>query len=131
MTASGSLPPIKRQSTTRALAALALLFNLLAHLSPLGMPAVERGGIEVCTAYGLTVIPADKSAPAPDPDHHERVKQCPVCAVHAAALLAPPMVALPLSVPHPRGLQPAERSSPLASLATGFDHLSRAPPVIS
>lgn len=131
MTTGTGVRSFQRLPAARLLAAVALVLNLLVHLSPLWVPAVERGGIEICTAYGLTVIPAGSEAPAGQRNGDGAAKACPFCSVHAAALLTPPTVGLPQT----DAAATVDLSPPTESLATslaaGFGHQSRAPPVLA
>ncbi len=108
-----------------------LLRAFLVGLSPLWVPAAERGGIEVCTAYGLQVIPADLPSSGSRADKTKPKGDCPLCRIQASVLLVPSDGSLP-TVGHGVAvsllLAPART---IAGLFVGFDHFSRAPPALS
>lgn len=127
----GLLHAVRRHPVTRLSALFALLTYLLAGLSPLWVPAIERSGIEICTAGGLQVVPGDLPYPDTPAGQKSAKRTCPLCTIHAAYLLPPaeraiaPLGRAPSAVVHP------DPAATFAGLFAGFDHLSRAPPVLS
>lgn len=130
-TRHGLLRDVRRHPACTSGAVLGLFVYLLIGLGPLWVPAVQRVGLEVCTANGLEVtavslpssgVPAGKTKPKAD---------CPLCRIQTAVLLLPPDGSLaPVDRSASRRLRPA----PVATVAgpfAGFDHLSRAPPARS
>jgi Protein of unknown function (DUF2946). len=130
-TRGGYLRSVTASSLARLVATLAFAVNLLVHLSPLWVPAVERGGIEVCAAYGLTVIPDGTAMPGRAHDQHTRLKTCPLCAVYAATLLVPTAAPLPWDGSRLDTPRTPDRSATHTARAAGLDHLSRAPPSVA
>lgn len=131
MTPPRTLLAAGEDATARLLVLLALLANLLVHLSPLWVPAVERSGAEICTAHGLVVVPNPGAVPAGQQEHQQRVKFCPFCAVHAAVALASTAALLPFIDAWHAAPLPYERSCVTTARVAGFDRLPRAPPLLS
>jgi Protein of unknown function (DUF2946). len=127
----GLLSAVGRHPVARASAVLALFVYVLVGLSPLWVPAAARGGIEICTAYGLQVIPADLPSSDSPADGTKPKVDCPLCRIQAAVLLLPPNGSVPTAgqgVDVPVRLAPVRTST---GQFAGFDHLSRAPPALS
>jgi hypothetical protein len=112
---------------------LALAAHLWIGLAPLWVPVAEQGGIEICTVDGLRIVPGDLPAPAgPGGSPAERIgKVCGFCLVHAAPVLTALVFAWLIAAPPAPAADPQPTSGPAAAQAAGFDHLSRAPPVLS
>ncbi|MBK8175574.1 MAG: hypothetical protein IPK66_10030 [Rhodospirillales bacterium] len=127
----GLLHALRLHPLARLGAVLALYTYVFIGLSPLWVPAVERGGIEVCTANGIQLIPGDQPfSGAPDGKQKPK-KDCPLCRILTAFLLAP-VDCVPEAFD--RGVSTFPHFHPsrdIAGLYAGFDHLSRAPPVLS
>lgn len=131
MTRPGLLRAVRLHPVARLCAVLALFCYALVGLSPLWVPAVERGGIEVCTGDGIRVIvPVLPFSGAPDGKQQPK-SGCPLCTVQAAFLLPPAACSLAILDPGVQAFAPAEAAGDSAGLFAGFDHLSRAPPVLS
>jgi hypothetical protein len=127
----GLLRAVRRHPGARLCAVLALFTFVLLARSPLWVPAVERGDIEICTANGIRIIPADLPVPD-DPSSRLGPKQdCPLCTIQAAVLLPPAACTLEafgdgvsiVALPNP--------SCDITGRFAGFDRFSRAPPILS
>jgi hypothetical protein len=131
MTRHGALRAARRHPLARLSAVLALFCYALVGLSPLWVPAAERGGIEVCTGDGIRIIA--EALPFSDaPDGKQQQKSgCPLCALQAAFLLPPAAGALEPFERRTSTFAPPVAAGDRAGLFAGFDHLSRAPPVLS
>lgn len=127
----GLLRAIRRHSVARLCVALALFTYVLVGISPLWGPAVERGGIELCTANGIRVIPADLPVSgAPDGKQNPK-RDCPLCTIHAAPLLTPADCSIEVFCRVASAVTCPEPSRVIAGVFAGFDHFSRAPPLLS
>ena len=126
--AGGRLRAVGRSPFARAVAVFSLLAYVLIGIAPVWVPAVERGGIEVCTANGIRILPAPLPDSDPTADHQTAATKCPLCTIHGAFLLVPPACAVALvSRGRPTIVTPDRTREP-SGLFAGFDHLSRAPP---
>jgi hypothetical protein len=124
----GRLRVLRRNTVARAVAVFSLLAYVLIGIAPVWVPAVERGGIEVCTANGIRILPAPLPDSDPTADHQTAATKCPLCTIHGAFLLVPPACAVALvSRGRPIIVTPDRTREP-SGLFAGFDHLSRAPP---
>jgi hypothetical protein len=125
------LRAVRRRPLARFGAVLALFAYIVAGLSPLWGPTAERNGIEVCTANGLRLIPADPPSSDAPSDKQNAKNDCPLCrilagfllpsaadAVHSVAFFKPAVVWL-------------DSCCEIGSSFRGFDRRSRAPPVLS
>ena len=126
-----ALLAIRHSPAARLSAVLALLAHFLVGLSPLWVPAVERAGIEVCTASGTKVVPVNSSLPGTPSDEQTSAAQCPLCALHAAALLPAADCALESLVQECAAFSQSVPKRAISGLFDGFNHLSRAPPFLS
>lgn len=124
----GLLRAVHRHPVARTGAALALVVYFLVGLSPLWVADLADGGLEVCTAYGLQVIPSGDLASRSSTDKAKAKGDCPLCRIQATFLLLPPDGSLVAT----RGFASMRWRRVPAGIATGlfagFDHHSRAPP---
>lgn len=127
----GVLRALRGDRVARLYAALALFSYILIGIAPLWVPAVESGGIEVCSAYGIRVVPSDAS-PSGDADGGTAdPSYCPLCTIQSAFLL-PTADRVVGGVGHVASAVVAgDTRVVLAGLFAGFDRLSRAPPLLS
>ncbi len=125
------LRAVRRRPLARLGAVLALFAYIVVGLAPLWVPAAERNGIEVCTANGLRIIAADLPS-ADTPSGKQNAKNdCPLCRILTGFVL--PSAVNPVhSVAF---IEPAvawpDSCCEIGNSFTGFDRLSRAPPVLS
>lgn len=127
----GSLRAVREHPFARSSAVLTLFVYILVGLSPIWVPAAQRGGIEVCTAIGLQVVPADLPSSGVPADKAKPKGDCPLCRIHTSFLLLPPD-----GMPAAAGERTAVlvhfgSANTLGGPFAGFDHLSRAPPALS
>ncbi len=127
----GRLRAVRRHPVARLCAVLALLAHAVVGLSPLWVPAVERGGFEICTANGILILPADPSSPGAPSDQRESQNDCPLCRVHADAPLPAAEQAVQAVAFGKAALAPPVSSHHLAGRPAGFHRLVRAPPRLS
>ena len=85
-----------------AVMALNALWPLLASARPAGAPSFT----EICTATGMQLVAGDPVAPSGDSDSKHLQEHCPLCALGADRLLAPPATPSPFFLPQsgPSGL---------------------------
>lgn len=127
----GLLRAVRCHTVARLCAVLALFTYVLVGLSPLWVPAVQRGGIELCTANGIRIIPADLPySGAPDGKQKPK-RDCPLCTIHATSLLLPGDCSILVFCPVASAVASPDPSRDIAGLFAGFDHSSRAPPLLS
>jgi hypothetical protein len=127
----GLLRAVRRHPVARLCAVLALFTYVLVGISPLWVPAVEGGGIEVCTANGIRIIPTDLPISGAPDGKQQPKRDCPLCTIQAASLLPAADGAVKdfgdgasaFVLPPPAGIVPA--------CFVGFNYLSRAPPLPS
>jgi hypothetical protein len=125
------LRAVRRRPLARLGAVLALFAYIVVGLSPLWGPAAERNGIEVCTANGLRLIPADLPSSDAPSDKQNAKSDCPLCRIVAGFLLPSAVDGfqsvdfLEVAVVWPVSC------CEIGSSFTGFDRLSRAPPALS
>ena len=127
----GLLRAFHHQPAARLSAILALFSYVLIGLSPLWVPAVERASIELCTANGITVVPVDLPYSGAPDDKQEPQRDCSLCTIHAASLLLPVESSIEPLGHITSAVTCADPSQNFAGLFAGFDHLSRAPPLLS
>lgn len=128
----GLLRAVRRHPVSRSSALLALFVYLLVGLSPLWMPIAQRGGIEICTANGLQIVPAGFPSSGVPAEKSKPKADCPLCRIQASFLLLPPdcLPAAAVSEQATVRVRPGNART-VAGLTAGFDHLSRAPPALS
>lgn len=127
----GLLRAVRRHPVARLCAVLALVTYVLVGISPLWVPAIERGGIEVCTANGIRIIPAGLPfSDAPD-GKPKPERDCPLCTIHTASLLLPAERAVEVFDHGPLACVLPTASRDITGLFADFNHLSRAPPLLS
>jgi hypothetical protein len=119
---------VRRHSAARLCAVLALFSYVLVGLSPLWVPAVERGGIEICTANGIRIIPADLPVPDDPASKPEPKRNCPLCTIQAAFLVPVAECAHEAVGRGQSSFVDPDPCCAIAGLFAGFDHFSRAPP---
>jgi len=108
---------------------VALFAYAFISVSPLWLPAAERGGIEICTANGIRIIPGGSPFDDVPTDGQKQTGNCPLCLVQAGFLL-------PLAN---GAIEPVDHGQPQRPWITvdhdatrvfaGFHHASRAPPL--
>jgi hypothetical protein len=127
----GRLRAVRRHPVARLCAVLALLAHAVVGLSPLWVPAVERGGFEICTANGIVILPADPSSPGETPDQRDSKTDCPLCRIHADAPLPAAEQAVQAVAFAEPAFAPPGSSRHIAGRPAGFNRLVRAPPLLS
>lgn len=125
------LRAFRRRPLARFGAVLALFAYLVVGLSPLWGPAAERNGIEVCTANGLRLIPADLPSSDDPSDKHNAKNDCPLCRILTGFLLPSAADAVHSVAFNAPAVSWPDSCCEIGSSFTGFDRLSRAPPVLS
>ena len=122
------LPSVRAHPAVQLGTALVLLIYVLLGGMPPPVPAADQGTVEICTARGLRVVPAadlPSSVPSAKP-----TRDCPLCLVHAAFLPPPAPGSGQVAAADTAFVVRSEPAAPIAGLFPGFDHLSRAPPLV-
>lgn len=127
----GLVRSVRANPLSRLGAIFALLTYVLVGIAPLWVPALERSGIEVCTADGIRIISADLSTAGSTSDTRKGKLDCPLCAIQGAFLLPPAEGVLGYSTGDGRASIAILSHRIVAGLFAGFDHFSRAPPALS
>ncbi len=125
------LRAVHRRPLARFGAVLALFAYVVVSLSPLWVPAAERNGIEVCTANGLRIIAADLPSSGAPSDKQTAKNDCPLCRILTGFVLPSAVNAVNSVAFIEQAVAWPDFSCEIGARFTGFDRLSRAPPVLS
>lgn len=125
------LRAVHRRPLARLGAVLALFAYIVVSLSPLWVPAAERNGIEVCTANGLRIIAADLPSSGAPSDKQNAKNDCPLCRILTGFVLPSAVDAVHSVAFIEQAAAWPDSCCEIGARFTGFDRLSRAPPVLS
>jgi len=128
----GLLRAVRLHPASRLSATLALLSYILIAIAPLWVPAVQQGGIAICTGNGIRIIPAGDFPLSDAPVEQEQTqKDCPLCRIQTTHVLLPVEFSFQAVVVSASAFGPPNPSDTITGLCAGFDHHSRAPPLLA